>query len=267
MPAAGNETMYSNNTNPTASTVGGLAVGVPGELRGWEALHKRHGKLPWSKVYVLTCTLRFAAATDMRNSFQPAIKLARDGFKVNPDLAAALSNATYPFLLKDPLFAETYAPNGTLLRLNDTVYRKRYADTLETLATHGADAFYSGRIAVNTAEAALARGGILTTKDLAGYEAILRTPANITYRDKYRIFSTVAPSSGAVVLSALKIFEGYDGSAELNQAAINETTHRLIQATRFGYGSCLSLILWDGPLMPLTQVSARTSVTPRSLRT
>lgn len=65
--------------------------------------------------------------------------------------------------------------------------------------------------------------------DLANYTAILRTPSNITYRDRYRIFSTVAPSSGSVVLSALKIFEGYPGGAEPNETAINLTTHRLIE--------------------------------------
>jgi gamma-glutamyltranspeptidase/glutathione hydrolase len=174
-------------------------------------------------------------------SFQPAIKLARDGFQVNHDLAAALNPVTYPFLLKDPLFRETYAPNGTLVGLGDTVYRKRYAETLETIAKEGADAFYTGRIATNIAEAAWARNGIITTDDLKNYTAILRTPANITYRDQYRIFSTVAPSSGSVVLSALKIFEGYPGSAQVTDPAINETTHRLIQATRFGYGMfCLS---------------------------
>jgi gamma-glutamyltranspeptidase / glutathione hydrolase len=73
MPAAGNETMYINTTVPNPSTIGGLAVGVPGELRGWEKLHQRHGKLPWKTL------------------FQPAIKLARDGFTVTTDLAAALS--------------------------------------------------------------------------------------------------------------------------------------------------------------------------------
>ena len=58
---------------------------------------------------------------------------------------------------------------------------------------------------------------------------------NITYRGN-RIFSTVAPSSGAVVLSALKIFEGWSGSAEIGDPDYDIATHRLIQATRFGYG-------------------------------
>lgn len=75
MPGLGNETMYVDSNDTTASTVGGLAVGTPGEMRGWEMLHKRHGKLPWATL------------------FQPAIKLAGEGFKVTVDLAAALSNS------------------------------------------------------------------------------------------------------------------------------------------------------------------------------
>ncbi|KAF7339741.1 Gamma-glutamyltranspeptidase [Mycena sanguinolenta] len=218
MPAAGNETMYvTNSTTPeTLSTIGGLAVGVPGELRGWEMLHQRHGRLPWKTL------------------FQPAIKVARDGFQVNVDLAAALVMGE-SFILTDPLWSEVYAPNGTLLQLGDTVYRKRYADTLEQVAEHGADAFYTGRIATNTAEAAFARGGIITTHDLANYTAIIREPVNITYRNS-RIFSTVAPSSGAVVLSALKVFEGYRGNYTDSDPEINVTTHRLIEATQFAYG-------------------------------
>ncbi|KAJ7069928.1 gamma-glutamyltranspeptidase [Mycena amicta] len=213
MPALGNVTMYSNNSNPTASTVGGLAVGIPGELRGWQMLHQRHGKLPWAVL------------------FQPAIKTARDGYVVNVDLAAALNPTSYPFLLSNPLWAEVYAPNGTIAKLGDTVYRKRYAKTLQTIALKGADAFYHGPIAENTSKAALSTGGILTTDDLAKYTAILREPRNITYRDRYRIFSTVAPSSGTVVLSALKIFDAYAKDIETN-----ETTHTLIQSVKFGYG-------------------------------
>lgn len=221
MPAAGNVTLYSNNSNPTASTIGGLAVGVPGELRGWEQLHTRHGKLPWKSL------------------FQPAINLARNGFTVNAALAARLTGDN-AFLTADPLWAEVYAPNGTLLKEGNKAFRKRYATTLENIAEHGADFFYKGEMAVNTAEAAFARGGILTVKDLANYTAIIRKPAQITYRN-HRIFSTIAPSSGAVVLSALKIFEGFPGSASDQDPAINITTHRLLQGTRFGYGQRTNL--------------------------
>ena len=72
-------------------------------------------------------------------------------------------------------------------------------------------------------------------EDLKDYKTISRTPVNITYRDN-RIFSTVAPSSGAVVLSALKIFEGYPATAKVDDPEYDIEAHRLIQATRFGYG-------------------------------
>ncbi|KAF5346009.1 hypothetical protein D9758_013874 [Tetrapyrgos nigripes] len=217
MPAAGNVSLYTESPNPTASTIGGLSTGVPGELRGWELLHQRHGSLPWSKL------------------FQGAIGVARKGFTVNADLASELNATMFPFLLSDPLWAEVYAPNGTLLKQGDTCYRKRYANTLEQLAEKGADAFYAGSIGDNIVNASVSAGGILTNADLEGYQAIIRTPNNITYRN-FRIFSTVAPSSGSVVLSILKIFEGYNGNALDTDPEFNVTLHRLIQATKFGYG-------------------------------
>ncbi|KAK4699938.1 hypothetical protein P7C70_g6314, partial [Phenoliferia sp. Uapishka_3] len=217
MPAAGNETMYLNATSKTASTIGGLAVGVPGELRGWEQLYLRHGSMNW---------------TDL---FTGAIKLAREGFTVNVDLAAGIQQGA-SFIKADPLWAEIYThPNGSLLVEGDTCYRKRYADTLEKISWYGANFFYEGETAINTAAAIYARGGIMTTKDIANYTAMIREPVNITYRGS-RIFSTVAPSSGAVVLSALKIFEGYQANYTDSDPEINVTTHRLVEATKFGYG-------------------------------
>ncbi|KAF8824863.1 gamma-glutamyltranspeptidase [Lentinula edodes] len=215
MPAAGNEYMYVNNSDPDASFLGGLSVGVPGDLRGWETLHQRHGSLPWEDLFV------------------PAINLAQNGFEVNIDLASALQGLD--FITQDAIWAETYAPNGTVLVEGDICYRKRYAKTLEKIAQHGADVFYTGDIAINTASTVYQSNGIMTTDDLAGYTAIVRQPRNITYRNT-RIFSTVAPSSGTVVLSALKIFEGFDGNVSDSDPSINLTTHRLVEATRFAYG-------------------------------
>ncbi|GAA98617.1 uncharacterized protein L969DRAFT_18069 [Mixia osmundae IAM 14324] len=213
-PAGANQTLYTESSDKTASTVGGLANGIPGEIRGWQSLHHRHGKLAWARL------------------FAPAVDLARNGFPVSVDLANAFKG--YPFLLSDPLFAESFAPNGTLLTLGQTCYRKRYADVLEAIGYHGADWYYEGENAQSIANASQSRGGILTVQDLKNYTAILRKPASIKYRN-HRIFSTIAPSSGSVVLSALKIFSGFNGSASDTDPAINETTHYLIEATRLAY--------------------------------
>ncbi len=53
-----------------------------------ELAHKQYGKLPW---YVL---------------FEPAIRLARDGFSVSPRLAILLESETY--LKSDPVAAEYF---------------------------------------------------------------------------------------------------------------------------------------------------------------
>ncbi|XP_035690061.1 glutathione hydrolase 1 proenzyme-like [Branchiostoma floridae] len=73
-PAAATENMYQRNF--TLSTLGGLAVAVPGEIRAfWEA-HQRHGKLPWKDL------------------FQPAIQLAEEGVCIAGSLAGAIEEKT-----------------------------------------------------------------------------------------------------------------------------------------------------------------------------
>lgn len=47
-PALANTTMYRGD--PASARYGGLSVGVPGELRGFEEAHRRWGKLPWHRL-------------------------------------------------------------------------------------------------------------------------------------------------------------------------------------------------------------------------
>jgi hypothetical protein len=47
-PKFANSTMYKGD--PMAARFGGLAVGVPGEIRGLQEAHQRWGKLPWARL-------------------------------------------------------------------------------------------------------------------------------------------------------------------------------------------------------------------------
>ncbi|KAK4941332.1 hypothetical protein LTR10_018742 [Elasticomyces elasticus] len=222
-PAAAFQDMYNNNTN--ASIFGGLASGVPGEVRGLAHLHSNYGKLPWSQVMA------------------GAIKTARYGWNVTHDLVnymqSANASAAVPnFLVNDPNWAIDFAPNGTLVGLGDTITRKRYANTLETIANEGPDAFYNGAIAEATIAALQAQNGTMTVEDLQNYTVAIRPPANITYRG-YRMFSCSAPSSGEVALSVMKVLEGYTDFYAPGK--LNLSTHRMDEAMRFGYGERTNL--------------------------
>ncbi|PYH72032.1 uncharacterized protein BO88DRAFT_333521, partial [Aspergillus vadensis CBS 113365] len=215
-PAAAFQDMFENNTK--ASVSGGLASAVPGELRGLGYLHSKYGSLPWSTVV------------------QPAIQTAREGWSVGHDLVRYMNAAVgddEDFLSQDPTWALDFAPNGTRLGVGDTITRKRYAATLETIAKEGPDAFYSGSIAKTMIDAVQKANGTMTLEDLANYTVAIRNISEIDYRG-YRITSTPAPSSGIVALNVLKVLGTYDDLFRPDN--LNLSTHRLDEAIRFGYG-------------------------------
>ncbi|KAI9730953.1 MAG: hypothetical protein M1818_008028 [Claussenomyces sp. TS43310] len=216
-PAAAYEDMYKNNG--VGSRLGGLASGVPGEIAGYEYTHQQYGVLPWEEI------------------FKPAISVARNGFPVTEDLIRymnfAIKERGWNFLAGDPIWAQDFAPHGSLLDVGEIMTRKRYADTLEIISRKGAKAFYEGPIAEATIRAVRAANGTMSMEDLAGYEVTVRNAISIDYRG-YRVFSCAAPSSGSVVLSALKTIEGYDMS-DKNTGNLN--THRFVEALRFAYAA------------------------------
>ncbi|KAL7623705.1 hypothetical protein AAE478_005257 [Parahypoxylon ruwenzoriense] len=217
-PSAAFEDMYQGNI--MGSVHGGLSVGVPGELRGLEYAHKKFGVLPWNSVVL------------------PAAAVARRGFPVTEDLVRymefGLMMTERNFLVEDPSWSEDFAPDGTLVKLGDTITRKRYAKTLETVAKHGADAFYTGPIAEATIRYIQQHNGTMTLDDLSSYEVIVREPVSILYRG-YKLYSSGVPSSGAVCLSTLKTMEGYAAADAAGRT--NLTLHRFDEAMRFAYGA------------------------------
>ncbi|KAL1879994.1 hypothetical protein VTK73DRAFT_6384 [Phialemonium thermophilum] len=215
-PATAFKDMYQGNLN--GSIHGGLATAVPGELRGLEYLHKKHGVLPWRAIVY------------------PSVQLAREGFNVTEDLVRYMASAVSGgrnFLVDDPVWAQDFAPNGTLLKLGDIITRKRYANTLEKIANHGAGVFYEGELAQSMVDIIQATNGTMTLDDLRSYKVSVRPPLNITYRG-YRLFTTDAPSSGAVTLNILKTMEQFPLE---DREDVNLRTHRFDEAMRFAYSA------------------------------
>ena len=135
-PAASWPTMFSARADDPdfdgarASRVGGLAVGVPGELRGLEAAYEAcGGGVSWARL------------------FEPSVALARE-LKVGNELGRRLAlewpvgHKMFAWILDHEPWRAVFAPDGDLVKAGDRIHREAYARTLETVARHGADAFY-----------------------------------------------------------------------------------------------------------------------------
>lgn len=219
-PSSASEDMYKY-LDPSASVVGGLSCGIPGELRGLEWIHSEFGKLSWKEV------------------FMPGVELARGGWRIGRDLSDAIEQhgtgieSERKFLYEKEEWREDFAPNGTTVGLGDWITRKRYADTLEKIANDGADVFYNGKMAEEMVKAVNANNGSMTVEDLKDYKIQLRKPASIDYRG-YKLTSNSAPASGVVSLAVMNIVGGYEDFGW--DQKLNLSTHRLDEAMRWAYG-------------------------------
>ncbi|EIW63497.1 gamma-glutamyltranspeptidase [Trametes versicolor FP-101664 SS1] len=211
-PALSNKTMYVDD--PLAARWGGLAVGVPGELRGLEEAHKRWGKLPWKTLV------------------QPAIRLA-EGWTVQTELDRRLEMFA-PLMLNHPDWKPIFAPEGHTLKTGETIRRTNLSRTLAAIAEGGADAFYTGPIADAIVEKVRVTGGILSHADLAQYEVQVKRALQGTYRGR-TVYTPHAPTSGPVLIHMLNLMEHYDDLAEEGRTVVN--VHRAIEAMKFGFAA------------------------------
>ena len=174
-----------------ANEVGPLAVAVPGALAGWCRALRDFGTMSLADVTA------------------PAIRLAERGFTATPYLADCVADLA-PDLGRDSELAELFLPGGDALRTGCRVVQPEYAQTLRTIARHGADALYRGELGNALAETMSRTGGLVSLEDLAAYRVIEREPICGSYRG-YEILGPPPPaSSGVHVVQMLNILEGYD---------------------------------------------------------
>ncbi|HLN09767.1 MAG TPA: gamma-glutamyltransferase, partial [Xanthobacteraceae bacterium] len=203
--------------DPRKSRDSGLAIGVPGTVAGLWLAHQRYG----------SGRLTFAQLVE------PAIRLARDGFAVEDELADSLPRAQ-PRLVRWPSSAKIFLkPDGVALGDGDLLVQPELAATLELIARTGPPGFYEGPVAEKIVASVRGAGGRMTMDDLKDYRAIVRVPMTGRYRG-YQILSMPPPSSGGVhLIEMLNVLEGYDLGALGDQSPA--TLHLMIEAMKRAY--------------------------------
>jgi len=222
-PLGASSDMYldaEGNVIPNKSTLGGLAVGVPGTVAGLVALHEKFGTLPWKTLV------------------QPAIDLARKGYVVTPKQEQSFKSKKDDFIAVNG--PETFYAQD--FEAGDRVQNLALAETLERIAKFGKAGFYEGPVADDLVARVQETGGIITHEDLLTYEPVWRNPIQFKYKD-LMLYAMGPPSSGGICLGQImKMIEPYDvGQYEHNSLQAMQV---IVEAERRSYAD-RSLYLGD----------------------
>ena len=199
-PLAASRNMYldAEGNLTDRSIVGPLASGVPGAVAGLTSALAKYGTMPLAAVMA------------------PAIRYAEQGFVVDSAFSRAITvNAK---LIEEFGGKDVFMPGGTPVAPGSTLRQPALARTLHRIADQGAAGFYRGETAQAIADEMRRDGGIITTEDLARYQAVWREPVRSTYRG-YTLFTMPPSSSGGVTITeTLNILEGYDSLSAFGSA-------------------------------------------------
>lgn len=194
-----------------------LSVATPGALHALKQAHQKYGKMKWQELFV------------------PAIKVAKEGFKMSPKIYANLKNIKH--LSKAEDLKIYFDKNNQPKPIGTVIYNFKLAETFEKIAKNGIDFFYKGKIA-NNIESTLQNSGevkgLVTANDLKKYRSKTGNLLCKKYRQKYKICSMPLPSSGGVtILQTLGILENFD----LTKYPINSSQyiHLVAEATKLAY--------------------------------
>lgn len=216
-PLAATDDMYLDEKGEEIDGIkqrGGLAIAVPGEVKGLLYILEKYGTMSREEV------------------LQPAIDLAENGFLVTPKFAITVADA-YDVMAKYEEIGKIYLRDGLPVEAGMVVKNPDLAKTLKIIAKEGEDGFYKGEVAEAIVKAAQKYDGILTLEDLEGYEIEVGKPVTGTYRG-YEIISSPPPSSGgAHLIQILNILENFDMSAYEPLSA--EYMHMFSEAFKMTY--------------------------------
>lgn len=170
---------------------GPWSAGIPGLPAMLVELAASHGRLP------------------LKQSLQPAIRIAREGFPVYARMARGYRQRM-DVMRRYPGTREVYERGGKPIAEGDIFKQPELAHTLELLAERGFDGFYRGETAKKLIAGVKQAGGHWTADELAAYRVKQRTPISFDYHD-WKVTTAPPTSSGGIALAQmLQVLEPYD---------------------------------------------------------
>lgn len=201
----------NKNVIPGKSTLGGLAVGIPGSVAGILEIHKKMGSLPLSTL------------------LQPAIELAEKGYIITEKQARSFNKFRDKFV---EVNGENI-PYNKSFTAGDLFVNLPLAKTLKAILEKGNAGFYDGWVADAMIEKVNETGGIFTPEDLASYQPVWRESLRFSYKD-LDIITMGPPSSGGVCLGQMLNMISPFNIKELGHNT-KESIHLMVEAERRSY--------------------------------
>ena len=200
------------NFIPRSSLVGPLASGIPGLPAALAHVAENYGNLP------------------LKQSLQPAIKLAEEGFPVYSRLNTALNVASRSSNLS-PKFKEIFLPNSGLPEIGELIKQPELANTLKIIANKGHDGFYKSDFTEKIVKETNTDGSIWSVEDFSEYEVVERQPIKISFENAEVTLAPPPSSGGTTIATILNILSQYN----YQEMADSELTHLIAESMRRAY--------------------------------
>ncbi|CAL4235913.1 unnamed protein product [Meganyctiphanes norvegica] len=234
-PGSASKDMYHGNS--TLSKKGGLAVGVPGEVRGYYKMYQNWGgSLPWADL------------------IEPTIKLCEEGHEVNWAMAKILHWKRKDILAEPSMSVFVNEVTGDVWQKGDIIRRPQLAKTLRILQQEP-DALYTGALANQLIDDLNSFGSIITHNDLRSYVPVVKDAINVSLsHGNMTLFSVPPPGSGLILGFILNILDEYGLTMDsINDENTVHTHHRITEAFKWAYAKRTQL--GDADFVDLEELS------------
>ncbi len=191
------------------------AVTVPGSIDAWSRLVDDHGRKGLGEL------------------LGPAIAYARDGYPISSRVHSDFK-AKEALLKASDNAAKIFLPDGKVPAVGDMHYQPQLASTLQKIADHGRDVFYTGEVARDIVEYLQSKGGLHTAQDFAAAKGDYVTPISTGYRG-YQVHECPPNGQGVIALLLLNIMSGIE--LDSTNPITADRLHLELEACRMAYAA------------------------------